>query len=391
MSRPAALLLTPEAPYPVVGGGALRTASLLEYLAPRYELDVLVFREPGAQDPRDAFPSNLVRSVDVIDLPFHRRDPFARGARNLRRFVRGAPPLVDRFARFGSVIEDLVAGRKYDLSLVEHFWCAPYGRVLREVSRRVVLDLHNVESVLLHSYAEAGGWANRAAMLRFSHACRKMEQRYLSDFDMLLVASEVDRGHTSALAPTVRTVVYPNAIPIVALPQGPKQNAVVFSGNLEYHPNASAIRFFYDRIWPTLKQRLPDVEWHIVGKNPRALPRRVVEDPRVRVVGAVDNAIEAIGCCRCAVVPLLAGSGTRIKIIEAWAAGVPVVSTTIGAEGLPGTPGEDLLIADNPADFVRAVVSVMEFAELGSALGHNGRDLYETQLTWDAVWKRLEL
>ncbi len=390
MPKASALLLTPEAPYPLAGGGALRTASILQYLADRYELDVIVFREPGAADPRNAFPNGLVRQIDVIELPYHRKDPITRGLRNLRRLLRGAPPLVDRFARSGSVIQELVAGREYSLGVLEHFWCARYGRVLRDVCERVVLDLHNVESVLLTRCAQAGGWANAAAMHRFSHACRKLEQRYLADFDLLLVSSEVDRGFTSAIAPTVRTAVYPNAIPLVAQPRVAQRNAVVFSGNLEYHPNAGAIRYFYDRIWPLLRERLPDVEWHIVGKNPRALPQRVVDDPRVRVIGAVEDAVKAIACCRCAVVPLLAGSGTRIKIIEAWAAGVPVVSTTVGAEGLPCTPGEHLLIADLPADFVRAVTSVLEFPELGAALGRNGRELYEAKLTWNAAWENLQ-
>lgn len=389
-SKPAALLLCPEAPYPMTGGGPLRSASVLEYLAARYATDVIVFREPGAVDPRSLFPPGLIRSIDVIELPYHSRDKFARTARNLKRFLRGAPPLVDRFARFDQPVSQVLAGRKYALAVIEHFWCARYVSALRECSDKVILDLHNIESVLLTRSARAEHWAGAAALSRFAHACRKMERRWLREFDLLLVASEEDQNQTSELAPAVRSVVYPNTIPFTPLPDLPKAHAIVFSGNLEYHPNAGAIRFFFDHIWPTVRVRWPHLEWHLVGKNDRAVPERVRADPRVRVIGAVENAIRSIACCQCAVVPLLAGSGTRFKIVEAWAAGVPVVSTTVGAEGLPGTPGEHIVIADDPADFARAISSVLDFPEFAAALGRNGRALYEAELTWPSAWKKLE-
>src|SRR5438270_7652593 len=99
-SKPRALLLTPEAPYPVIGGGALRTGSLLEYLATKYTVDVVVFREPGRLDPVSAFPPGVAARIDVIDLPFHADDTIARVLRNARRVAQGAPPLVDRYSGF---------------------------------------------------------------------------------------------------------------------------------------------------------------------------------------------------------------------------------------------------------------------------------------------------
>jgi glycosyltransferase involved in cell wall biosynthesis len=116
----------------------------------------------------------------------------------------------------------------------------------------------------------------------------------------------------------------------------------------------------------------------------------MADDNRITFTGPVPDAVTEIASAQAAVVPVLAGSGTRIKIIEAWAAGVAVVSTRIGVEGLPGVPGEHLLIADDPADFARAVSSILEFPALGKTLGDNGRLLYETHLTWEAVWKRLD-
>src|SRR5207249_5012557 len=113
------------------------------------------------------------------------------------------------------------------------------------------------------------------------------------------------------------------------------EEAIVFSGNMEYHPNVSAVGFFRSEVWPQLRARWPGLVWRLVGKNPQAVRRFTSGDSRIQVVGPVENAIRELARARAAVVPLLTGSGTRLKILEAWAAGLPVVSTTVGAEGLP--------------------------------------------------------
>jgi glycosyltransferase involved in cell wall biosynthesis len=279
--------------------------------------------------------------------------------------------LVDRFSGF-----DLPVLRDYDLGVVEHFWCAPYIEQLRPRCRRVVLDLHNIESALLDRCSQTEGTLGRLAMRRFARACGRLEAEFLPRFDRVLVTSEVDGRHVEG------AVVWPNTIPLVPLPSVPKQPAIVFSGNMAYHPNTAAVRYFVRNVWP----RLEGVEWWLVGKNPEALK---ISGNGIRVVGAVPNAIEAIAPAKVAVVPLLSGSGTRFKILEAWAAGVPVVSTTIGAEGLDATPGVHLLIADSAVDFAGAVMHLLADDAKARRLAAAGRALYEAKFTWPSAWKLL--
>ncbi|MEI9976138.1 MAG: glycosyltransferase family 4 protein [Ignavibacteriota bacterium] len=158
-----------------------------------------------------------------------------------------------------------------------------------------------------------------------------------------------------AIAPKARVAVYPNALPLLPQPPHLDEEVAVFSGNMEYHPNSSAVRFFRSEVWPALRERWPSLVWRLVGKNPGAVSRYTSGDPRIEVTGEVDDAVRELARARVAVVPLLAGSGTRYKILEAWAAGLPVVSTTIGAEGLLTHDGENLLIADGGTAFVSAV------------------------------------
>ena len=346
MSRPAAVFLSPEAPYPVMGGGALRSASLLHYLAPRYEVDLVVFRQPGAADPREAVPDGLVRSITVLDLPANRRSLAARAMRNAGRVIRRVPPLVDRFAGFGDAVANAVAGRSYEIGIVEHSWAAPYVEQLEAVCRRTVLDLHNVESVLHARCAQvepgAAGWAHRV----FGRASNELERTWFLRYSLVLATSDADSEAVRAIAPGACVTVYPNALPRMAPPARADEEALVFSGNMEYHPNLTAVRFFRQQVWPRLRERWPGLVWRLVGRNPAAVRRYTEGDPRIEVTGPVDDAVSELARSRVAVVPLLTGSGTRLKILEAWAAGLPVVSTSVGAEGLPVRDGETVLIAD---------------------------------------------
>jgi glycosyltransferase involved in cell wall biosynthesis len=388
--RSTALLLAPEAPYPMAGGGAIRTASLVEYLRDRYELDVIVFRQPGAADPAIAFPEGCVRRVIVIELPANGRSLPARAVRNAGRVLRRVPPLVDRFAGFGAQIEKSIAGRRYEIGVVEHFWCAPYLEQLASVCNRTVLDLHNVESRLHARCAEvdrgAAGFAHRI----FRDASLGLERHWLPRFGLVLATSETDAATARAIAPAARVAVYRNALPPTPQPPHGDDEAIVFSGNLEYHPNVQAVGFFRERIWPLLRERWPQLIWRLVGKNPQAVHRYTAGDSRIEVIGAVADSVGELAHSRIAVVPLLTGSGTRLKILEAWAAGLPVVSTTVGAEGLPVRDGETALLADSPEAFADAVSRLLACMQLRQNLGQSGRMLLDKEFTWVTAWAKLD-
>jgi glycosyltransferase involved in cell wall biosynthesis len=355
----------------------MRTACLLEYLARKYTLDVIAFREPGALHPRETFPRDIARTIYVVDLPFHAKTPMARAIRNLSRVARGAPPLVDRFDGFRLPIE-----RSYDVAVIEHFWCAGYLGQIRPHARRVVLDLHNIESVLLDRCADAATMAPGWMFRRFAAACRRLESDLLPAFDVLLVTSEIEHNRLN------RAVVLPNALPVTECPAVPKRDEIVFSGNMAYHPNAAAAHWFASKIWPIVRAANPELTWRLVGKNPEAL--RLPNDPRIEITGAVDDSIIEIARAKAAVVPIRSGSGTRFKILEAWAAGTPVVSTGIGAEGLAAADRQHLLLEDRPDAFAEAVLSVVNDYALASRLAKAGRALYEQKYTWPVAWKILE-
>jgi glycosyltransferase involved in cell wall biosynthesis len=356
-----ALFLTPEEPRPGTGGGGLRSASLLEYLRTKYEVQVASFT-----------------------LPHHSKKFIARAWRNGLRLVRGVPPLIDRFAGFEDQLAP-VLDRRYKVAVIEHFWCAPYAAAIRPHCDLLVLDLHNIESELAATHAQAAGGVEAMLHRRFAEAYRKLESEWIPQFDLVLTASEEDRARLSRK----NVIVYPNALPLIEVPHVEEENCIVFSGNLEYHPNIEAVRWFASEVWPALRDRNEALTWKLVGRNPEAIQKIVKNDPRILTTGPVEDAIAEIATARVVVVPLLSGSGTRFKILEAWAAQKAVASTRIGAEGLGARAGKHLLIADRPNDFAESVQALLDRPNDAATLARAGRDLYREKYTWPAAWKAL--
>lgn len=355
-----ALFLTPEAPVAGTGGGGLRSASVLAYLQGRYQVQIARFT-----------------------LPRHSTALTARLWRNGVRFLKGSPPLLDRYAGFEAQLAPHF-DRHYQVAVIEHFWCAPYARTLRPHTERLALDLHNIESELSASHARATKGLESVAFRRFAAAYRRLESEWLPQFDLILVASENDRRRVNH--PNVH--VFPNALPEMARPDVPEAECIIFSGNLEYHPNIEAVRWFRSQVWPKVLASHASIEWRLAGCNARRVSDLVAGDARIRVVTMTD-AIPVLAEAKVCVVPLLSGSGTRFKILEAWAAGRAVVSTTIGAEGLGAQSGTHLMIADDPADFAGAILRLLNDPDLRRKLGDAGRELYLERFSWPAAWKLL--
>ncbi len=387
-----AAFLSPEAPYPLAGGGPLRSASLLHFLAQRFRVHLITFLEEGTPNPEPYLPKGLVQRITSICLPCHDKGPLSRIYRNTGRAIRGELPLTARFqeAKSRQRVALAIQNDRYAVAVVEHFWCAPYQRLLRSRAERVVLNLHNVESALHDTCSRSEPWPHKIGHQLFRRTARRLERRLLASFDLVLVTSEADRERVLQAAPEARVAVYPNSIPLVDVPDVKEENIIAFSGNLEYHPNVSAVRYFQKRVWPRLKEADPTLRWRLIGKNESAVRDLVAADPRIELTGPVADAVEQLARARVVVVPLLAGSGTRVKIIEAWAAQRAVVSTTIGAEGLPASDGTNIRIADGPARISEAVLELLRDAELRRRLGEAGRAIYLEQFCWPAAWRALE-
>jgi glycosyltransferase involved in cell wall biosynthesis len=245
-----------------------------------------------------------------------------------------------------------------------------------------IVDLHNVESALVDSYA---GTRRGIAALMFrseAAALRRMERRTLGNFDHVVVVSERERER---LAPSARSVlVCPNGRdPSEMLPDAPDAT-VAFVATMGWAPNVDAARWLVGEIWPAVQARVPGAQLLLVGKDPTAAVRALACD-NVQVTGTVADVTPYLARSRVVVAPLRSGGGSRLKILEALAMGRPVAATSIGCEGLEDLVGRGVIVADTAVGLSDVIVGLLDDPERASVLGQTGHEAVEADHTWDAA------
>src|SRR5437762_1249566 len=220
-----------------------------------------------------------------------------------------------------------------------------------------------------------------------SHA----ERVYLQKADHVLAVSQPDRDFFASFLPADKLTVISTGVDIDYFQPSTEleeSNTLVFTGSMDWLPNEDGICFFVEQILPHIREVIPTVKLNVVGRKPsRQLLDLAVDNPAVTLTGWVEDIRPHLAKGAVCVVPLRIGSGTRLKIFEAMAMGKAVVSTTIGAEGLPAHHGKHLLLADSPADFARCVIELLRNGNSRRDLGVAARRLVESQYSWAAVTK----
>ena len=231
----------------------------------------------------------------------------------------------------------------------------------------------------------------------------EIEKRAMREFDAHIVVSEKDAERLRSLNPEASVFVIENGVDTAyysdeqvgqahaAWPAqhvrnaSPKRNRIVFVGSMDYHANVDGVTSFAREVWPRVRDRQPELVFTIVGRDPSTQVRELTKIPGVEVTGTVDDVRPYYREALASVVPLNVGGGSRLKILEAMAAGVPVVSTSLGAEGLKVQDGENILIADTGEQLVESISSVVENADLQKQLSERGRALVSERYDWSAL------
>ena len=382
--RPRALLVCPYPIYPADHGGGVRLFNLVKRLAAEADLHILIFIRAD-DDPvqREALAPYCVGVHFHHWKPRGRPDFFGLTPPNAQIF---STPAVSR--RIRGLVE------RFDIDLVQLEY-AELGQYVGDVGKaRVVITEHDIarqqhkrrRKLAFHKRFPEG----RAFGASFLDVLRigRYELDICRRADRVLVMSEDDGAF---LAPYLkdgvdRVRVVPNAVDTAfyAPPkQAPKRKDVLFVGNYQNLPNIDALEFFLRDVWPMVRLECPDAKLSVVGANPS--DRVLALDGRdgVSVVGRVEDLRKTYHEHKLLVAPLRVGSGTRLKILEAFAAGIPVVSTTLGAEGIEKQDGEDLLVEDTARGFARAVVRLLGDDQLCERLASNALRLVEERYDWD--------
>ena len=386
---------------PLDKGGKLRTWHLMRHLARRHEITYLAFKEPG----QPAADVDGMREVAARVETVTRAEP-AKGT--LRFYADAAKHLVDplpyavgkyRSRAFRQRVKALLETQAFDVIVCD--FLPPAVNLPKQLPCPAVIFTHNVESEIWRRHAETkrgavGRWlygAQHKRMLRY-------EGQTLARFDGVLAVSDADRSTFAALYPhAIRQPVHvvPTGVDTdyfapspVRNPQSATRKTLIFTGSMDWLPNEDAMQFFCRDILPLIRAEEPDVRLSIVGRAPTPAVRRLAEEHNVQVTGRVDDVRPYMKEAAVYVVPLRIGGGTRLKIFEAMSMGKAVVSTTVGAEGLPVTNGEHVMLADEPRTFARDVVRLLRDAGRRAQLEAAARALVLERYDWSAVAGALE-
>jgi glycosyltransferase involved in cell wall biosynthesis len=375
------LWVTPLAPcFDAGGGGEIRQAHLLDALAERFELHLLV-----AGRLTDDRVRARMRSVRELDTPVQ-TEPAGRIRRRLRdlhwELVLRQPDEVARHRATRSALAQAIeTGPRYEVVCVEYIALAEL--LARRPGERWALTLHNLTSAMArHHAAIAPGRRQHAMRVLEERNARRIERWAVESYDLVVTPSREDARLLGA-----GVAVVPNGVDLARfapspLPASPR---LLFTGALHTLPNREGIRWFCDAVWPRIQAQAPDAQLDIVGARP---PDEVLSLATLRGVSVhpdVPDVVPFLHDARVAIVPLRIGTGSRLKVLEAMAARRPVAGTAIGLGGLEVRPGSDLLQADDPDSFAQAVLSILRDDELAGRLAERGRSLVEQSYSWEKI------
>lgn len=383
---------------PLDKGGRLRTWHLMRHLAPRHEITYLAFSDPDARPEDLARMHEVAAHVETIPRSDSAKHSWRFYGDVARHLTGPLPYAVGKYRSraFERRARALLAKGGFDLVVCDFLF--PAVNLPRTIPCPAVIFTHNVESEIWrrHAKMQAGAlqplyWLQYRRMLRY-------EARTLQRFDGILAVSDADRDTFARLYPGIE------GTPLHVVSTGvdtdyfspsregsvATRRSLVFTGSMDWLPNEDAMLFFCRDVLPLIRAEEPDTTLSIVGRAPTPSVIRLGAQRGITVTGRVDDVRPFVRDADVYVVPLRIGGGTRLKIFEAMAMGKAVVSTDVGAEGLPVTHGEHLLLAGEPRTFARAVVRLLRNVDRRVKLGVTARALVVRYYDWSAVAGELE-
>lgn len=382
------LYLSPRQCWPAISGAKLRDFYLARALGEQFDLSYAYFVQDHA--------------LTSGELPFCRQlvgvpKPKTYTPLKLVRGVLTRQPLsVINYNSAGMqrALASLLEGAPFDIIHVDGVHMASYVPLFaRHSSSRIVFSWHNIESELMFRYASSSTSLPRRMYASLTgRRLARVEQEMLEGAFGHVVCSERERDELLRRAPSARVAVIENGVDTGRFSprsEAGVRNRIVLVGLMNYLPNVEASIWFAREIWPALYARFPQWKLTLVGADPLPAVQALANLPGVEVTGTVEDVRPYYEQAVIAIVPLKTGAGTRLKILEAMAAGVPVVSTPLGAEGLKVTPGKDILIAGPEPEWMEACSRLAGEPALAADLVRSARELVTAQYDWRVMGGRL--
>ena len=390
------LFLTQVLPYPLDAGPKVRAYYVLRHLARHHAVTLVSFVRPTDTPAAVAHLQAFCCAIHTVPMARSRIKDLAWLGKSL---VTAQPFLVARdwVPAMAHLLTQLgLADHGFDAIHADQLWMAPYalwaGRHARGASPQLTLDQHNAVYLIPQRLAQEEANPVKRMLMQLE-ACKlaRYESAICRQFDHVMwVTAEdyqaVGELDPAAATPLPKTGVIPICVDPAAEPpiqRQPQARRVTFIGGLHYPPNAQGVCWFAQQVFPQVLAAAPDAILTVIGKQPPALLKRLgLPVQNLALPGFVTDVRPYLAESAAFVVPLHAGGGMRVKILDAWRWGVPLVSTTVGAEGIHLQPGQNILLADTPAAFAQATVRLLQQPDVGAQMASAGRQWVTDQYNW---------
>jgi polysaccharide biosynthesis protein PslH len=394
------LTIIPYQFYPPIGGGALRCFYILREMARHHSVYVLT-NQPETDfriNNQLAFPANVqvisTHNGRKYNSLFNVLPTKLADALNFRLINRSlSKPTNTTLLEVFPTLWDLLSSVEFDLFYYENLEALDLiGQIIKRKNIKALhlYDAHNCDSELWSQQAAAN--SNKTKFKKYAAKALALEKSLYKRVDAFFCCSEEDEIKLKRLNENlIHGIVIPNGVDVSAKPfdenhEKSEIHNIIFCGSLDYFPNKQGLLWFYNHVFPVIKDTFPFLTLTVVGTFSSMQDyTALVADTSVNFIGKVETVVPSYQKAAVAIVPLLSGSGTRLKILEAMSMGNPIVSTKIGAEGINYIEGEHILIADTPKEFAKQVISVLTNKALFDSLRINSLQLVKSNYDWHTI------
>jgi glycosyltransferase involved in cell wall biosynthesis len=397
------LFLTQILPYPPTSGPKVKTWHVLRYLSQNgYKLTLVSFVRPEEM-PYVEMVKQICSSVHTVPV---RRSRLRDVGYLLRSQVTGRPFLVERddIDEMRSLVFRIVKSEEVDVIHADQLTMTQFALPFAKTANgkpALIFDAHNAVWTITERMKQSAPFYLKLPLMLETQRVKSYEGMITRDFTKTLAVTEPDRlALTEAVNDKSSTEKLPiSVIPIAVdthqiqpVPRLPGSLNILTMGTLYYPPNADGIRWFVQEVFPLIRKKVSGVKLIIMGKNPPKDFLKLASDETnsIVVTGFVPELDPYFAQSALMVIPVRAGGGMRVRILEAFARAMPVVTTTVGLEGIQARPGEDVLVADEPNDFADSVIRLFNDQTLQEQLATNGRHLVERKYDWQVTLKDLK-
>ncbi len=376
------LFLTSRFPFPPIGGDKLRFFNILRYLSKNHKISILCFTDRKIPSETILAYRNYFTEIDVVFLP-----KISSYINCILGLLKGQPLQVSYYQskKMEKLVREKLSCDKFDMVFVHLIRMAEY---VKDCKIYKILDMTDAQSL---NYTRAmsyttGKWS---IIHRFEkELVLNYEKHIWRYFDKTYVVSPVDQHYLKSLDNNMNIEVLPNGVDVqkYTFRLNDHQNKqICFIGNMRTFPNTDAVVWFCREIFPIIKKEIPEVKFYIVGTEPSRRVRQLSKIKDVYITGEVSNVNEYAWNSAVSVAPIRVGAGIQNKILESMALGTPVVTTSIGLEGIEAMADKHLLVADGPEEFARKVMQLIRDNKLRSQISTEARNLIEEKYTWEKV------